>query len=176
MQIIRWLVVLFLILSLGSVLLCRSRQEGSQGPVPEAWTALGDIGAHLGGLGFWDGWNRLDVEPSRIIVLPGPLIGPGMPPRRGEFLSCALHPSSVIVIPGIQAASPVCLHATRSAASTHIRRVPSTRTIISHSRGRRARHGRGQSMQDGVLQPCFSTTTARPDPRNRSGTGPRRGL
>src|SRR5690242_3909734 len=74
-----------LLCTLSSLLLCRSRQEGSQGPGPEAWTALGDIGAHSGGLGFWDGWNRLDVEPSRIIVLPGPLIGPGMPPRRGEF-------------------------------------------------------------------------------------------
>jgi hypothetical protein len=37
---------------LSSLLLCRSRQDGSQGPVPEAWTTLGDIGAQLGGPGF----------------------------------------------------------------------------------------------------------------------------
>ena len=122
----------------------------------------------MGGLGFWDGWNRLDVEPSRIIVLPGPLIGPGMPPRRGEFLSCALHPNSVIVIPGIQAARPVCLHATRSAASTHIRRVPSPRpqSLVHED------DGLGMGGANLCRTASCSHASQRPPPARTRGTDP----
>ena len=89
-------------------------------------------------------------------------------PRPGSWFDaspdCSLRTDCAFPGPGHE---PRFHHATRSAASPHIRWVSDTRTKIPHARGRGARKG-GAILVDGVLQPG----PPRPPPARTRETGP----
>src|SRR5689334_25325157 len=89
-SVLELLLVVSFLRVLSSLLLCLSRQDGSQGPVPEARTTLGDIGAQLG--------VQASGMGGTVLTSPLPHHGParfvhrtGLPPRRGDPLCSFLR-------------------------------------------------------------------------------------
>jgi len=106
------------------------------------------------------------------MVLPGSFIEPGCHPGEGILYGHSSAGCRHLRLCRVRAANPDPRMQPIGRMTSHSVgcRAPGPGSLMHEGEG----FGKGgATLFDGVLQPRFSTTTARPTPQNRPATGPR---